>query len=47
MMPVTENSARTFKTAWFSKAARKALINDRQLSCLLQDGYFTEICHDT
>ena len=30
-MPDAENSARTFKTAWFSKAARKALIEDAEL----------------
>lgn len=30
-MPDAENAARTFKTAWFSKAARKALIDDAEL----------------
>jgi hypothetical protein len=30
-MTDTEEPARAFKTAWFAKAARKALINDEEL----------------
>jgi len=30
-MTVAEETARTFKTAWFAKAARKALIDDAEL----------------
>jgi hypothetical protein len=30
-MADTEGTARTFKTAWFAKAARKALIDDAEL----------------
>ena len=30
-MTDAEQTARTFKTAWFAKAARKALINDEEL----------------
>jgi hypothetical protein len=31
LMADTEEPARAFKTAWFAKAARKALINDEEL----------------
>ncbi len=30
-MTDAERTARTFKTAWFAKAARKALIDDTEL----------------
>ncbi len=36
-MPDAENFARTFKTAWFSKAARKALIDDAELCRAIAD----------
>jgi hypothetical protein len=31
LLVTSEGAARTFKTAWFAKAARKALIDDRAL----------------
>jgi DNA-binding transcriptional regulator YiaG len=41
---------RAFKTAWFSKAARKAQIanaapSDQQLALLIQNKELIEICH--
>jgi hypothetical protein len=36
-MPSTVETARTFKTAWFSKAARKARITDAELCEAIQE----------